>query len=73
MADPGMDIMLYWTPGHTGIPGNKRVDRETKMVAEGEDTSMGGLPFLRKLLKMSKAMVLATHKAQWQKEAEDRI
>src|SRR5882724_6449082 len=29
---PGIEIMLRWTPGHMGITGNERVDREAKHV-----------------------------------------
>lgn len=28
--DPSMNIKIYWTPKHAGIPGNDMADREGK-------------------------------------------
>ncbi|KNZ74446.1 hypothetical protein J132_06958, partial [Termitomyces sp. J132] len=71
--DPSMRIRVYWTPGHAGIPGNERADREAKKAAEGKDTETKGLALLRKPLKASRAAVLATHKKRWREAAREHI
>jgi len=43
---PGIKIRLRWTPGHEGIQGNKRVDKEAKRVAKGESSEHCRLPMM---------------------------
>ena len=37
-------LVLCWTAGHEGIPGNKRADKEAKCTAEGLTSDKSSLP-----------------------------
>ena len=52
-------LMLRWTAGHTGIPGNEEADEEAKKAAEGSTSDASQLPkILRKPLKRSKTAAI---------------
>lgn len=49
-----VNIILNWSPGHEGIPGNEKADEEAKKAAEGQSSSRDSLPkFLQKPIRNS--------------------
>jgi len=43
------EVKFVWTPGHEGIDGNERADKEAKSAAEGNSSAIINLPaFLRR-------------------------
>ena len=51
-------LMLRWTAGHIGIPGNKKADREAKKAADNHTSDKEHLPpYLRKLLLINSSAV----------------
>jgi ribonuclease HI len=66
-------LTFRWTPGHSGIPGNKEADIEAKKAAEGVSSDQANLPkTLRRQLKRSKSASIqaenTTRKARWRRE-----
>ena len=52
-------LMLRWTAGHIGIPGNEKADNEAKKAAAGLSTTTEHLPpYLRKPLPTNPSAVL---------------
>jgi len=53
-----LEFTVGWVPGHRGILGNERADKEAKKVAEGAHMNMTNrIPFLEKGLLKSKAVL----------------
>ena len=55
-------LVLRWTTGHVGIPGNERADEEAKRAAEGKTSDKSLLPnFLRRTLTVNPSAIKQEH------------
>jgi len=60
---PSIEIRVRWTPGHEGIQGNERVDREAKQAAKGEPSERCRLPVVcRGDMPISRSAACQCHK-----------
>ena len=43
---PALKLTLQWMPGHEGIEGNKKANKEVKQAAQGSSSPASNLPHL---------------------------
>ncbi|KAF8576286.1 hypothetical protein K439DRAFT_1244410, partial [Ramaria rubella] len=72
----GLNLILYWVPGHQEIVGNEAVDKMAKDAADGESSQPSQLPafccpytFLRRHLPHSASAVKQSYKDQLKQQA----